>query len=407
MVAYNTLVQGINLGGLKLADLESRIKAQHIKFMNRILDDDIPISKAFLELHSKSPVEYIFLTRKMSIPPLQKFSPYNNSVLSSWTSVRQNKPMSIYEVYNEILWDNDLITCNGSPITNNVWRDAGILFVKDIVRRGHFMSQEEIINRYHVPCTFLDARNIRFYIPQTWRDQIRRDNGANRNVDSDHLYNLLDGGNDTYIVSELSSKFIYDVCISRIPFKCIGFLRWSKYCEDQNFAPPTWSELSTRPFRIARETKFHSFYYRLLQDFITTNAFLKMIGKPITDQCDFCEARDNTPHFLLTCVKIRPFRESVYRWIHTVTGVDVSLWNSFEQLFGKSPGRDPNLAVICVLLMLVNAYIYRQILFHSANCDFMQWLLELKSRLCCEKHICFLEKKKSKFNKWANVYDNL
>lgn len=103
-IAYSTLVQGIHLGGLKLADLETRVTASRLKYVKHIMDRPICFSKAFAQyiakplgldilIHSKPPV---YVTALMQ-------SPFYSEVLTIWNKHHGVGPSYEAAIRGEVL----------------------------------------------------------------------------------------------------------------------------------------------------------------------------------------------------------------------------------------------------------------------------------------------------------------
>lgn len=407
-VNLNVLFQTIEDGGCKLAHLDSRVKAQELQYINKVLSGSAPLNKAFIEFLTETSFKYLIETRNSWTSPSLRLAPFWKSLLNTWRSQRQKEPRVVKEIMNEILWYNDLITVRKKCISLKEWQRAGIVHVRDIVIGSRFMSHDEISNKYNIQCTFLEALYVKQSLPYAWREKIYAAGDNVSIVSSKHLYLISDGGTSCGSIKILPAKFLYYFCVKSIPYTLKAFASWEEFCIQQGIGAPDWSSVCKRPFVTFRDTLLQSFCHRIMFRYVPTNRYMFMItGGKHSELCHHCPERDNMLHFFIKCKEVALFRKNAHRWITRVTGVNVDAWNVFELMLGHESNHNSKVVVANNLLGLVNYHIYRQRLFYKSDCNFMQWLAEILLRLQREKFICKLEKKPQKFKKWLPVYDSL
>jgi len=63
-----------------------------------------------------------------------------------------------------------------------------------------------------------------------------------------------------------------------------------------------WKEIYNLPFKVLNDTKSRECQYKILNRYLTTNAFLHKIGLIASPLCTFCGAEsDSLEHLLITC----------------------------------------------------------------------------------------------------------
>lgn len=406
-VAYEVLIQPIQQGGLKLADYEKRVQAQRLGLFQRILNGHMPLSKAFIEITTGCKAELIFQCRTEWSSVVDRKSLFWKDAFRIWSKIRRKTPLNAQETAHETLWFNPKIKIKGKKLYNEEWYEAGIVHVKDIVRNNTFKSHETIREQFNVRCSFIDMLRIRQALPREWKDIILELDNKILDIESTHLYNLDSKTTMDSPFTILRAKSLYQTLLENVLRAPTGRLRWEEYCIDNGLAQPNWVEFYERPFKIFRETKFQSFYHRMVHRYIPCNAYRAQIRAIDSSGCNFCTGRDDIPHFLLTCDSIQLFRSRLYKWIFSMFKIDINQWSSFEQIFGKEEVMGRRFYVVNALLIYSHFYVYRQKLHHDCNLDFIQWSAELRARLKIERHICYLEKKEKKFKKWEKVYRTL
>lgn len=171
-IAYSTLIQSIENGGLKLADFATRVKAARLMWVKRVFLDCESFSFHFLAHIAGTPGVGILLHGKPnSLPPRLKASPFYSEVFDAWHQFHGFQPVSESEVRWEVLWFNKGITIGGSPFRWDKWWRRGIFRVEDILheREGRFLSHVELGEKIGLHVTFLEALQIRQSIPFSWR----------------------------------------------------------------------------------------------------------------------------------------------------------------------------------------------------------------------------------------------
>lgn len=405
-VAYEVIIQPIEVGGLKLGDLRNRVTAQRLKVLQRILDGKIPISRAYIETAIGLDAHFTLATRTNWSFKFHKSEKFWSQTYDIWSKVRKKKPENTFEMVREILWYNSYITANGETLLSAPWAEAGIRYIKDIMQDDTFMSHTQISAKYNVDCTFIDVLRIRMGIPLEWREKIAEQGYRDRPNATDHLFHL-ESTTTAVDFRTLSAKFLYAMLIENLLRIPAGVKKWNDRCERADLPVPDWALIHTRPYRVLRDTKMQAFCYRVIHRYIPCNVYLTKITILTSEVCHYCKEKDDISHFLLLCPKVSIFRKKVYKWIENMLDFDPSTLSEFEQMLGCERRPRRTFDVLNNLLFHLNNFIYRQRLYNKCDLSLIQWFLELKSRLRIEQHICFLEKKKAKFSKWKHIYDSL
>lgn len=177
-VAYHTIIQKIQDGGLGLMDLDSRTKANHIGWIKRILRDPLSSSAEMIRNILNEENISLALAFKTYVPtavPIR--SPFYKAILNTWFASRDFSPSGEHEICGEVLWNNHFVSSPRNFLRHDQWRrwiQAGITQVKHICHgtEGRILGQEEINEKFHVKCNFLEALRVRKSIPFAWRSQI-------------------------------------------------------------------------------------------------------------------------------------------------------------------------------------------------------------------------------------------
>lgn len=268
----------------------------------------------------------------MKSPPKGvEHSPFYESMLKVWLKFHSFPPEGEQAIRRETIWNNERISCpQPDPTICDRWKQAGIRTIHDVCHRleGRLLSHQEIIDRYGVPCTFLDSLRLRLSIPLQWRLALNPDFEG----DTTQKFEVQFPLKTTLPITTTSAKRLY----SEIILLKRGIIRtqttWDATMEVDGDGE--WREIYLRPFSTTRETKLQSFQYRLNHRIITCNRLLYKYKIKDSDLCSLCDLQDTLEHFFFQCPATRKFWTLVFQWIKAAADLDLSGLSIKEILMG-------------------------------------------------------------------------
>lgn len=174
-VAYSTLIQPIEDGGLKLADFASRIYASRLLWVRRLILSDETFSRDFVNfLSGNLGLASLILGKPKTLPPGQESSWFYSETFELWLCLHGFSPTSESEVRWEMLWNNKRISMEGKPLTWTSWSRLGITRIDNIIHptEGRFLSHLELNDKFGSNSSFLEALQLRQSVPGAWRSII-------------------------------------------------------------------------------------------------------------------------------------------------------------------------------------------------------------------------------------------
>ena len=118
-----------------------------------------------------------------------------------------------------------------------------------------------------------------------------------------------------------------------------------------------WREIYNLPFKVLNDTKSREFQYKILNRYLTTNAFLHKIGLRTSPLCTFCGAEsESLEHLLITC----PFTNDFWLdFICRCRNVNIVLdgLSNVDKLFGIW-NREEGFLLLNHLLIMAKKHIY-------------------------------------------------
>lgn len=404
-VAYSTLIMPIQDGGLKLLDLESRIKTNHLIWVKRIINNPDGSSAQFIRgMTGVDNLAVIFGAKRIAKPKyITPVSQFYAQMMRTWTMAHDFPPENEQEVREEVIWDNKQISSPKAMLQSESWRqwlEAGIVNVHQLCHQteDRMLGHQEISSKFGIKCNFLEALRIRNSIPYNWRTSLTRnypeDVGVTYNMQINNTrFDLLSSNPRQWYTEEVRSR--------GHPFNRAE--AWRKELgigeRDQS---PDWGEIFTSPYRTSRETKMHSFAYKLEYRIIPCNEFLNKIKIKESPICTFCESRDTISHFFYECPTVTPLWSSLEQWCAQHLDLAMSNLSMAEVLLGvHRPIRQQKLTNW--LLLHLKFYIHKKKLFFGAEVALHEFLAECRLKLLTERRACACENRMGKFKCWERM----
>lgn len=408
-VAYNTLLIPTSKGGLGLIDLQTRIQAALIQTIRRILHEPRLGSAAYLRGVLSTPDLREYLRAKPNkFPSVIKALPYYNSMLQLWFKLHNFSPPDETSIRREMLWGNKWITNKNGPLQNEAWARKGITLVQNLCHHseGRLLSHVEVAEKYNVKCTFLDMLALRLSIPLQWRESLT----ANWIQP-----NFFPGGPSVQFaenqppenVNNIFAKQAYSSILAANNWENTAFHRW------RNHDPATaiggwdeWERTCRRIYLTTKETKFHSFQFKILHAITPCKKFLKRIRVAVSELCDHCGVLDDLFHFFFHCSLVQRLWKSICHWSSTQANLQLDLITPKEAILGVDDV-SPRGRVVNFILLHFRFFVHRQKLFHDSKMELTHWLAELRTRLNTLQTNYRIDGKSHLFRPWDLVVQAL
>lgn len=388
-------------------DMEIRIKVNLLQWFRRVLrNPGMHVNRALCHILNTDNLAR-FLTYRKPLPhtPSEDF-PFYLEMLKLWKRYRNFEPETEEAIRKESLWHNHLLAPGLYSQQQRRWQERGVETMGDICHHeeDRLLSQTEFTDKFHVPCTFLEAFSLRTGIPLRWRRTLTT--GWRPDPGKEGIEIRLDE-QPPESISSMSPKRMYSKILAHNFKPNTAFQRWRDGDDGVQIRDQEeWAEACSRIFHTTRETKVQSFQYKILNRVIPCRVFLKRLRISETDECNFCKAKDTVPHFLFTCEVVRPFWISLCSWFSRADDLYLDQLTTKEFVFGI-PKDFHRSGVINPILAFVRYYVHRQKLFHGGSLELIQWLKEFREKLKVEQWISKKIGKMKFFNKWNRILREL
>lgn len=405
-ISYNLMIQDIQHGGLRLADLESRNKVIHLNWVKYLWNHPTSVTARMIQENvGIQNMEHILLCKSDHTLLLENRQLFLRQIFKTWTKLHISPPASQPDVQAELLWYyNKYIQVGMQTLFWKKWNDAGIMHINDLLHDAEprFCTSEEMRNKFGISTTFLEILQLRTAIPAQWKRKLTGTATQNlANAPSVH-----DSEDTSVNILRKSSKQLYLIIVRFKKPPVPSQAKWNEiFPISEETRGEYWAEIYKRPNAVGRDTKLQSFQLRLCHRILPCNKFLKNIRIRQDDKCSYCQNQDSIQHFLFLCPPTRAFWKTVCSWLETQVEIQMDM-STRAFLFGV-PLIRPQDKVVNFLLLFFKFYIYRQKLFHKGQFCLIQFLRELRSRLNIEKYLTRLDNKTHLFAPWNRIYSAL
>ena len=177
------------------------------------------------------------------------------------------------------------------------WAKQGLLIIKDILTEdGTFFKFSDLKQLFKIKGTYLDYIRLQKNLPKAWRDQI-----INKEIENTCLLTIPPILISVKLLLEdpAGSKTIHNVLTRFKNYEPICIKRWDRLLPNNNRHSLNifgWS------FKYTNNLQLNVFQYKLIQNILSTNSFLKEIGISQTDICRFCKMPLKQFYMSLSCL---------------------------------------------------------------------------------------------------------
>ena len=231
-----------------------------------------------------------------------KIPKFYKDVLESWFELKENNKCSSNRdvLVNQIIWNNSDVKCNNKLLMFQKWKDAGIVYLSDVVIGNRLINLNELLQIVQCPRNIFNLQKILTAIPKEWKSLISK-NKFDFNIPECDLEFCM--GKNRIHISNLSTKQIYGLLmkIEREPI-CVQYWQ-NRFGGHADISLEHWNKIFTFKIKNRIENKFGHFQYNLIYNLIPCKKNLYKWKINDSDKCCFCNCVEDYNHFFLTCEK--------------------------------------------------------------------------------------------------------
>jgi hypothetical protein len=357
-VKYSNIINSTMNGGLKLQDIESKLKAIKVKWLHAICDDGIKSAwKKYLSTHFNEEIKQILLQNKTCNDYPQFRDKFYQEIFELWAELHNNNPTNSEQACKQLICNNSYIRINGMPITEKTWKFKNIRFIQNLLdTNGKIDTKENLDKKFNVQIETLLLNSVTSAIPHDWKKMIKDDtNSTNYFVFAD--FNIL--VNDTYKkLIEVKTNEVYQHLITKIAKRATSEAKWEEET-GINYDEEQWEQAYSYPYQLTRDVKILSFHYKITHRILACKRNLKTWKIKNDNICDVCTIEmDGIEHHLIACPVLLDFWSNLFTWWKAVSKMAFPI-DTYDILFGiPNPNNDIIIYHMNYLILHALYYIY-------------------------------------------------
>ena len=355
-VKHETLCNTFETGGLQSVDIELKIKALQLSWINRLFDQKehrwkkIP---CFLLKRNYGDINVFHPHFAPSSDSLKTLPIFYRHILELWRGC-STVPITCSSILNQRIWHNLLLKIDNKPYFFNDFARANLNYVYQLFNvNGSPKTWNEIKNEFNLDnrCYFKYIQIIHS-LPSEWRVVL---DGATEFPENFNPTQGILQYTKLIPIEKLISKQIYAILIRKrghTPTSKLYYM--TKFPSIEN----NWLKIYLLPRKFTKNAYDRVFQYKILNNVLYLNKKLFLFGKSDTSLCSFCEnADEDITHLFSACPRVLAL------WTHLQTAlapnVVLSDINAKFALLGfyEAPPEQSNL--VNHILLLFKLYIYQ------------------------------------------------
>ena len=329
-IKRNTLIGDVKSGGIGVIDIETKLKSLKAAWVSKLFKNNCimyEIVKGYLDKLNVTP-EYIVKTNEKDphdFKIIHVLPVFYQELFISFNECKKNlliENLSSTDILLQPIWCNNLFKFKGKTLYFSHWIKSGFYYVKDLFNENSTKSSEEILQK--------------LAYQRNWICEYKTITSAlKRGIDKIKT--------TSYLIPKISNKFAFIFANGYYNFieqKCSFFYRNLLY---KKFQTPIHQSSLSREFLICKEDwtniysckislpvdkKISEFNYKLLNNILCNNHFLKKCKLNDSDLCVHCNnCVENSRHLIFECSLVLNIWEFMgqtlhftIRWKHIILG---------------------------------------------------------------------------------------
>jgi hypothetical protein len=304
-----TLIGKYEDGGLKMPDLESKIKSLKTAWMANLakkegnwknyMKDKLPLQDPsyFMECN----IIYA------DIPNKPHKDDFWSEVLVNWCILNQEannkREWTLENIYQENLWWNSRIKINKKVVEYKEWGEKGVRKVCHLLDgKGEWLSHKEFQEQYSIKTPFTTLLGLQKAIKSSWG-----------NINRMEITDLEESKNrltDKLNTKKKESQVLYWMLVDKKKKPpTTKRLKWERDIEEE-IPIREWQNHLVHSRTLNQSTKLQNWAYKYIMRLVPYNTRLHEMGLAPSNMCNFCGKEPETiQHLYWYCSKIKIIRE--------------------------------------------------------------------------------------------------
>ena len=304
-IKRNTLIGSICNGGIKIVDIESKIKALKASWTKKLNYCENSLKDFLNSFCAKHNVDFQYilhtnLTKIHDYGLAQNFPAFYREIFMFFNMCKATSNLTNISLCNFLrqpLWCNKLITYKGKSLLFENWSRSGLRYVSDIVDQNGLKPLEWFYDTLRVKNNILYEYKIMLHIFKHVMKVFSFQDIVYQNVKMTSKFDFI--ARKCVDISEITSKFLYEMFVQKkfhIP------IYQSFLSRTLNIERSSWTSIYSLKVKEIFDKKVAEFNFKLLNNLLCNNIFLRKIKKSESDLCQYCKAySEDNEHLIFNC----------------------------------------------------------------------------------------------------------
>ena len=302
-------------GGLNMTDIETYLKAIHLKWIKRLHDDNLNANWKVLPKYFLNQLGQDLIVFKMNLKNVNqldkkiliKIPTFYQELLKTWIDQNANsikEPKNYLDLRKQVIWGNVFSKFQNKILIYEKWIASNILFVNDIIDDKGNISTEVIFSKLKDKTNWIaEISTLRKAIPKTWQEIIKSETSYKTKVKINSNKLMLKNAFDLF---EIPNDQIYKTLMSfNRDEKPLGIIKWERHLETN-----LYFELKNA-FRFItyfiQDNKIKVFRWKILHYILPCKELLYQWKITTDNLCNACKVKEDYKHFFIECLYFKEF----------------------------------------------------------------------------------------------------
>jgi hypothetical protein len=191
----------------------------------------------------------------------------------------------------------------------------------DILKEdGNFKCLEDLRRQFNVEISAMEYNGLISAIPRYWKIIVKGMKIPEQAV-SNQEQPFISCNNRLLALGVTTNRDVYWKLVTKKRTQPVCAVSW---CTRYNIDLENW-KIVFKYYATIKDTKMKAFQFKILNNIVPCNLYLKRIGKSDTDKCPNCNELDDLSHYLVHCPAVTALWKQVIRWWTGITNQTVEL----------------------------------------------------------------------------------
>ncbi len=177
-ISQNTLIKNFSQGGLKLCHYPTKVKALQLSWIKRICNESGANWKSLPEHFYNCNDHNLYVSANHThLKCIKEILSFYKDIHDLYMNNFKKEPTPAQDILEQSIWLNEQITVNNNCIHCKSWKNAGILYINDIINpsNGHFLSHEIFLpKKINIRIQYMETLQIQSSISKSWTKTLKQ-----------------------------------------------------------------------------------------------------------------------------------------------------------------------------------------------------------------------------------------